>query len=303
METEAPFEQRSVTVEQGRRQSRLQVRLHGTAGSGMTFVLESGGGGMTAEQWATIEQQLAGHGLVMSYDRAGIGKSQAASSLSPAAVADRLLAVLTAVGIETPYVLIGYSLGCLYARYFAATRPGKILGLVLLDPTPLDDAAYERSRFDLPTPVVILIVHVWAWALYFFAQSGLAALLYRTVWRARDGSLAKLVRRGGELPKSRHVRTLLRELRSMGSIQKAAAGQALPVALPVLYISAGLPPKLEGLRKHHRKLAESGPPPWSRHQIVDGATHASLVIDPQHARIVGDLIVEFAGQVAARIPA
>ena len=39
-----------------------------------------------------------------------------------------------ATGIQPPYVLVGHSMGGVYARLFAHTYPGEVVGMVLVDP-------------------------------------------------------------------------------------------------------------------------------------------------------------------------
>ena len=282
----------------------MQLRLRGAAGGVAAFVLESGGGGMSCEQWKFLEQQLAERGLVLSYDRAGIGASDGNKTGTGAAeVADRLSSILEEVGMETPFVLVGYSLGGLYARYFAATRPGSVLGLVLIDPTPLNDSEYGRSMTKLSVPVSIALVHLIAWGLYLFFRSGLASLLSGTIGRARGSALPDFVRRSALLGNYRHVRTVLSELRSMGSIQRAAASLPLPAGLPVLCVSAAIPAKSQALlQRHHKKLSQEGAPPWSRHHEIPGASHGTLVTNPEYAKILGEHILSFAQQISAQAP-
>jgi pimeloyl-ACP methyl ester carboxylesterase len=57
-------------------------------------------------------------------------------------VTDDLRELLGAADVPGPYVLVGHSLGGLYARHFAKRFPDDVAGLVLLDPTHEDVAAY-----------------------------------------------------------------------------------------------------------------------------------------------------------------
>ena len=295
---------RSVLPEQSQHRNRMHFRVRGAAGSLTTFVLESGGGGMSCEQWKLLEQQLAGSGLVLSYDRAGIGSSAGATSgtgVGAAAVADRLSSLLEEAGMEAPFILVGYSLGGLYARYFAATRPEYVRGLVLIDPTPLSDSDYGRPLTSISVPVSIALVHLMAWGLYLFFRSGLAGLFSRTIGRAPGSALPDFVRRSALFRNHRHVRSVLQELRSMGSIQRAAASKSLPAGLPVLCISAAMPAKSQDLlQRHHKKLAQEGAPPWSRHHVIAGASHGTLVTNSEYSKNLGDHILGFAQHIRAQ---
>jgi len=107
------------------------------SGNGPTVVLNSGGGTEGVGAWPAIEPHLAEFATVVCYDRAGIGRSEAPPG-DPTA-ADMVLdlhALLKAVDISTPVVLVGRSLGALPAQLYACDYPSKVAGLVLLDPTP-----------------------------------------------------------------------------------------------------------------------------------------------------------------------
>jgi pimeloyl-ACP methyl ester carboxylesterase len=77
------------------------------------------------------------------YDRAGTGWSQHVDlPRKSAEVIDELRALLTAADVPAPYLLVGHSLGGLYARHYAQRYPGEVSGLVLLDPAHEDYNAY-----------------------------------------------------------------------------------------------------------------------------------------------------------------
>ncbi len=108
------------------------------AGSGGPLViLEHGLGGSTAE-WALVQTAIAPHTTVCAYDRAGQGRSDAALN-SPHDAEDAardLDALLAAIDVDEPVVLVGFSLGGLLARYYASTRDRDVAALVLVDATP-----------------------------------------------------------------------------------------------------------------------------------------------------------------------
>jgi len=74
---------------------------------------------------------------VCTYDRAGDGASDPrAASVSPLTVttqARELHALLEAIDVHPPYVLVGHSYGGMVARAFAAAYPQEALGMVLID--------------------------------------------------------------------------------------------------------------------------------------------------------------------------
>lgn len=105
-------------------------------GRGAPTVIFESGFGAHAGAWAKVQPAVARKTRTCAYDRAGMGLSDDGPlPRDGAAIARDLDQALTAAGIEGPYILVGHSAGALYARLFAARRPGEVQGLVLVDPT------------------------------------------------------------------------------------------------------------------------------------------------------------------------
>jgi pimeloyl-ACP methyl ester carboxylesterase len=127
------------------------------AGEGTpTVVLEAGAGGGAAV-WADVQPALVHVTRVCSYDRANVpggASDPAPKPRSAAEVVADLHALLTVAGIPGPYVLAGHSLGGLYARLYASTYPGAVVGLVLVDATHEDQEGRRAALLQplLPTP-------------------------------------------------------------------------------------------------------------------------------------------------------
>jgi pimeloyl-ACP methyl ester carboxylesterase len=73
--------------------------------------------------------------VVLIYDRRGYGSSAASPPrpVTAAAAAADLEALLAALDIDAPVVLVGHSLGGLYAQYFARQHPRQVAAVVLID--------------------------------------------------------------------------------------------------------------------------------------------------------------------------
>ncbi len=113
---------------------RLHLHAEGPRGTGPTVVLEAGMG-TPSTAWAWVQGMVADDVRVVSYDRAGIGWSDdRGGPVDPAAEVRDLRTALDAAGEEGPFVLVGHSLGGLFARTFAATYPRETAGVVLVDP-------------------------------------------------------------------------------------------------------------------------------------------------------------------------
>jgi pimeloyl-ACP methyl ester carboxylesterase len=115
--------------------NHLHLHVVGMGEGEPPVVLECGSGGIALD-WYFIQKDIARFTRVVAYDRAGSGWSDA--SRAPRAVpqvAGELHSLLTEMHIPTPFVLVGHSLGGLYAHYYARRYPGEVGGLVLVDST------------------------------------------------------------------------------------------------------------------------------------------------------------------------
>lgn len=115
---------------------RVAYQVLGTGGPAIVMISGLGDG---MQSFRTVADELAKSATVIIYDRPGYGASSPSSGLADAESAARdLAAVLAQSGIKGPYVLVGHSLGGLYAEYFAARHPAQIAGLVLEESRPSD---------------------------------------------------------------------------------------------------------------------------------------------------------------------
>ncbi len=106
--------------------------------------------------WSGIQPRIAEFTGTLSYSHFGLGRSgPAPGARSAPGIVAELHELLQHTGAKPPYVLVGHSMGGLYARVFAITYPTEVAGLVLVDAvherqviefTRLDPAGFTRRR-------------------------------------------------------------------------------------------------------------------------------------------------------------
>jgi pimeloyl-ACP methyl ester carboxylesterase len=107
---------------------------YANAGRGAPTVVFENGLGTTMASWETVAGEVAGFARVVLYDRAGIGGSDPAPRPRTCQqLVDDLAALLGAVDVPTPYVLVGHSYGGPIVRLFASQHGDAVGGLVLVD--------------------------------------------------------------------------------------------------------------------------------------------------------------------------
>lgn len=154
----APTQERHVTI--GTR--RLFVSCSGDE-SGPATVLLIAGGSFSTEVWNRIQKPLSASARVCSFDRAGVGRSDPTPRPQTAEeIVGDIYVLLRQAREKPPYVLVGHSVGGIYARMFAARFPASVGALVLVDSAHeeqiwrlaaiapgLVDAEYGRGWRDL----------------------------------------------------------------------------------------------------------------------------------------------------------
>jgi pimeloyl-ACP methyl ester carboxylesterase len=121
-----------------------RLHLYCTGEGSPTVVLEAGLGlGMVT--WRKVQPPVSRLTRVCSYDRAGYGWSEGGPlPRTSSRVSEELRTLLQKSGERGPWVLVGHSLGGLYVRYFAATYPADVSGMVLVDSSHEDQSQPPR---------------------------------------------------------------------------------------------------------------------------------------------------------------
>jgi pimeloyl-ACP methyl ester carboxylesterase len=113
-------------------------------GVGDPAIILDSGLGDSYISWRKVQPEISKLLRACSYDRAGLGYSEAvAGQRTSRMIAEQLHALLRAAAIAPPYVLVGHSMGGYDVRLFANLYRNEVAGMVLVDSSHPD----QENRF------------------------------------------------------------------------------------------------------------------------------------------------------------
>ncbi|HEY9467632.1 MAG TPA: alpha/beta hydrolase [Vicinamibacterales bacterium] len=202
-----------------------QLHLHCVGAGTPTVVLEAPAAGMSVG-WTWVQDEVAKATRVCSYDRAGLGWSEAGEDGYRAArVPDELHTLLERAAERGPFVIVGHELGASYARMYASRFRDQTAALVLVD-DPSNST--ETARYRVPR-----LVRAWPW----LARIGVLRAT-RTLSRHASGfpgESAGATR--AFLNRPDHLARGALEIRRRQETARDAAAEPLDPALPVTQVS------------------------------------------------------------------
>lgn len=273
----------------------MRFYVSGERGALPDIVLDHGGGG-SADDWSRVLPLLSPHARVLSYDRAGAGDSPMDDAgHGAAAVSARLHKLVDEAQVRKPFILVGYSLGGLYARYYAQEHPQDVAGLVLVDTTPV--------AMVIPLDKIRHAMRL-VWLLHWAVRLGVASF-YRKLG-GKVGDVEKYERGMRRMAAPHFVDNMRRETAAIAGIQADVGRVAPQLRHPTLAVIASLMPKgtppdeAARVRGMHEELAAQAPAPLSRLRVVEGSTHSTLMTDQAYAAQLAQHILAFARELAGR---
>jgi len=237
---------------------RHLLHLHCTGSGSPTVVIEPGAG-MKSSDAAPIASTVAESTRVCVYDRAGRGWSEPADNRQDGArVAADLHALLDQADVPGPYVLAGHSFGGLYVATYAERYPDEVAGMVLIDSTaPAEEAEAPASDQQGAYDAVGRIVTV---------LSSLASVVTAPV-----------------------VGSTMNEYGQGSRSTKQAAALTDLGDTPLVVLTAGVGSDA-GWMDDQRAMAALSTNSVQR--VVDGATHAGLLLEEEPAAASAQAIID-----------
>jgi pimeloyl-ACP methyl ester carboxylesterase len=272
---------------------QLHINCVGTGSP--TVVLESAFPG-TAANWAWVQPGVAEATRVCTYDRAGMGWSDAGPEPRHARqIAADLHALLIAAQIPGPYVLVGHSFGGLLVREYAAQYPSDVAGVVLLDAMhpdqydrfPPEMALADAGQMDTLLALARLgVTRLWSP----FPTAAALPAQQREQISAFNSSMTSMTTLAGEY---RAFPTTFEQVRAGGDLGSTplvvlTADQTFPQSPEADAVWKELQNELATLSTN------------STHRHTSGTTHDSLVYQQQDAQAAVVAIVDLVSALRTR---
>ena len=250
-----------------------------------TILLDHVGGGSSLD-WALIQPKLAEHTRICAYDRAGFGWSD--YNPAPRTLEQQvheLHGLLEGANEKGPYIYVGHSYGARVARVFAEKYPQDVVGMVLMDPGILyDDPRYSKqilADYQNENKMILLSDRL--------APFGLVRLL-RPIFMS--GPIYDFPTNAQQVNDSFAVtKQFWNSMKDQVDSQPIVFKEEYQVTslgdIPLLVlISAERDPVTKQANIEMSELSTNG-----RYQIVDDATHMSLVYRQKDAQVSTDGIL------------
>lgn len=255
---------------------RLHLYEQGTGSPAV--ILEAGIAGSSLG-WALVQPEIAKTTRVCSYDRAGLGWSDASSFVPSVfdAIED-LRALLSRANVPPPYVLVGHSFGGLLVRAYAHRMPEEVAGLVLIDPVSIvywsECPSRERARLAIGARfsrrgALLARLGIVRLALSALLHGGrlLPKLISRVSTGKGRGTVERLVGEVRKLPREvwpsvashwsdpKCFRAMAAALESLPACAQDSLAATVPAQIPVVVLSAASATQLE-LQERERWVRE-----------------------------------------------
>lgn len=275
-----PMQGKLIQIDSGNYQLHLQRT--GESRNGVPTIIMEAGSGETSLSWGDIPAQLAPFATVVTYDRAGYAWStKARTERTGENIVRELHEALDKEGIKGPYILVGHSLGGMYARLFAQTYREEVTGLVLIDARTEDYMRETASIYAQETNQE----RPSAFLLGLMKSSGVLRLFQDSLL---EGLVAKEKRSQfiNVIAKPSYFDAVEEEVKLLGSTEDAIRGQKLG-DIPVKVIPRGIPHPFSnaGISEQGAKKLEEI---WQAGQrrMLDISTNSKLIVATKSGHMV-----------------
>ena len=207
-------------------------------------------------------------------------------------ISGELHTLLSKAGIEGPYVLVGHSFGGMYMQTYAARYPEEVAGVALVDsPTQADQFSQRpeaRNSYESQKQSLAVLPRLVRLGVSLLARLGVVRLLFKLDPASPDLPPQQRAQIDALTPSTRQVSTTALEfLAPTQTLRPGGPGSLGNKPLAVVTAPKQAEP---GWLKQQDKLATLSSN--SKHRVVKGATHTSVLYDRNDAQATSAAIVE-----------
>jgi pimeloyl-ACP methyl ester carboxylesterase len=204
-----------------------QLHIYCIGEGAPTVVLEAPAAGMSAA-WGWVQPQVARMTRVCSYDRAGLGWSEASDGpYDPTAVARELHTLLDHARENGPFVVAGHGLGAAFATLFASRFGVDASALILVDAPVRAEEPFERSSLTRSVGM-----SPWLARTGILRATGMLSSSAVGMPQPSGGALCAFLNRPD------HLMRAARELSRWDEVMTLAAAAVVPADVPVIRVDA-----------------------------------------------------------------
>ena len=261
-----------------------RLHVHCTGEGSPTVILEALSGGSSIN-WGWVQPEVAAHTRVCAYDRAGRAWSDGGTpSRDLWGTVEDLHTLLRNAGESGPYVMVGHSIGGVYVRGYTERYPDEVAGVVLIDSAhPEQLERYPELRAELENYRRISAIFPILSALGVM-RAGFAAGFQGDFGELAEQQRAEMTAQWSSADYWRSQRS---ELAQLPIIYEQGQELGTLGDLPLTVVTAGTgDADWQTLQSELAMLSTN-----SRQISVDGATHASLTFNPDHAQQTAEAIL------------
>jgi pimeloyl-ACP methyl ester carboxylesterase len=120
------------------------------SGNGNPSIVLINGGSGPIEGWMRILPEISKSSSVFSYNRFGVDSSDKPKQVQDGmTIVETLREALKLVGFKPPFLLVGHSLGGLYANLYARLYPNEVAGVVFLESSHPKDLRLDEYQGNI----------------------------------------------------------------------------------------------------------------------------------------------------------
>lgn len=258
-------------------------RLHlNCTGEGNPTVVIEAGWGDSSSSWGWVQPEVAKTTRVCTYDRAGMGWSEASSEPRTAReFAKELHTLLTKADEKRPYLLVGHSLGGYTMRVYAHDYAQEVAGIVLVDPQNISESEAANPN-PAPKPGKNSIPAL-------MARIGVVRLLADPLGSVQDLPAKDKQAYTAKAVTPRSVQTFMDEGRGMSEGAAQARAVTTLGKLPLIVLSRGKDMDIESAASQERYLHLSTD---SLNLVADRSGHSIMIEQPEAAINAINIMIE-----------